>query len=418
VYWLADDHAKLAEAYAWQLTQATDAQRNVSMDELVAEADLKLLMVNGKAVKNPMILLVSDLMLMRAHTPPTLTRADLDEQKAVFADEPALFDYLQAAYALYVEHQPDSALKHLPQDLPSNPDYFAFSQQTLRGLALEAKQDWKAAEKLWLQLLPLAKQPLQRDQLELALAMNYERSGQLAKVFAADSPISAKHVRYILLRNSAGPDLLRQQIAQAHDPLERQTAQFVLLYKDLLRGQFATFDDDLKQLPASAPDDKLGTSLGYVYSAGQTLKLFQWNGDKAESGYACPSIAQTAATLQNDAKNPHGLNCFGEFILRNNLDSMPLEQARAAGSLGSTPSDFKGDTFSRLDGYQQVIGNPKAPKADKAYALFRALNCYAPSGYNSCGGEDVTPAVRKAWFRQLKTGFADTQWGKSLQYYW
>jgi hypothetical protein len=418
VYWLADDHAKLAEAYAWQLTQATDAQRNVSVDELVAEADLKLLMVNGKAVKNPMILLVSDLMLMRAHTPPTLTHADLDGQKAVFADEPALFDYLQAAYALYVEHQPDNALKHLPQDVPSNPDYFAFSQQTLRGLALEAKQDWKAAETLWLQLLPLAKQPLQRDQLELALAMNYERSGQLAKVFAADSPISAKQVRYILLRNSAGPDLLRQQIAQAHDPLERQTAQFVLLYKDLLRGQFATFDDDLKQLPASAPDDKLGTSLGYVYSAGQTLKLFQWNGDKAESGYACPSIAQTAATLQNDAKNPHGLNCFGEFILRNSLDSMPLEQARAAGSLGSTPSDFTGATFSRLDGYQQVIGNPKAPKADKAYALFRALNCYAPSGYNSCGGEDVTPAVRKAWFRQLKTGFADTQWGKSLQYYW
>ncbi|MBK1710889.1 hypothetical protein, partial [Marichromatium gracile] len=216
----------------------------------------------------------------------------------------------------------------LPQNVPSNPDYFAFSQQTLRGLALEAKQDWKAAETLWLQLLPLAKQPLQRDQLELALAMNYERSGQLAKVFAADSPISAKQVRYILLRHIAGPGLLRQQIAQAHDPLERQTAQFVLLYKDLLRGQFATFDDDLKQLPASAPDDKLGTSLGYVYSASQTLKLFQWNGEKAESGYACPSIAQTAATLQNDAKNPHGLNCFGEFILRNNLDGMPLEQAR------------------------------------------------------------------------------------------
>lgn len=418
VYWLADDQAKLAEAYAWQLTQATDAQRNVSVDELVAEADVKLLMVNGKAVQNPMILLVSDLMRMRAHTPPALSRADLDQQKAVFADTPALFDYLQAAYALYVEHQPDNALKHLPQNVPSNPDYFAFSQQTLRGLALEAKQDWKAAETLWLQLLPLAKQPLQRDQLELALAMNYERSGQLAKVFAADSPISAKQVRYILLRHIAGPDLLRQQIAQAHDPLERQTAQFVLLYKDLLRGQFATFDDDLKQLPASAPDDKLGTSLGYVYSASQTLKLFQWNGEKAESGYACPSIAQTAATLQNDAKNPHGLNCFGEFILRNNLDGMPLEQARAAGSLGSTPSDFKGDTFSRLDGYQQVIGNPKAPKTDKAYALFRAINCYAPAGYNSCGGDDVAPAVRKAWFRQLKTGFADTQWGKSLQYYW
>ncbi|TFY88359.1 outer membrane assembly lipoprotein YfiO [Pseudomonas nabeulensis] len=418
VYWLADDNVKLAEAYAWALTQATDGQRNVSADELVEEADQKLLMVTGGPINTPMIQVVSDLMLMRAHTPPSLSRADLEQRKAVFANDPALYDYLLAAYALYVEHQPDSALKHLPEAVPSNLDYFAFSQQTLRALALEDKKDWQDAQSLWLKLLPLAKLPLQRDQIELALALNYERSGQLAKVFAADSPISAQQVRYILLRNVAGPDLLRQQIAQASDPLERETAQFVLLYKNLLRGQFATFLDDLKQLPTPAPEDKLGTSLGYVYSASQSLRLFQWNGDKAESGYACPSIAQTAETLQADAKSPHGLNCIGEFILRNNLDGMPLEQARAAGSLGSTASQFKGETFSRLEGYKRVIADAKAPKNDKAYALFRAINCYAPAGYNSCGGQDVEPAVRKAWFRQLKTGFADTQWGKSLQYYW
>lgn len=416
VHWLANDDARLAEDFTWQLTEATDAQRNVSVDELVEEADLKLLMAGSTSTNSPMLQVVSDLMAMRAHTPPLLSRADLDKQKSTFVNEPALFDYLQAAYALYVEHQPDTALKHLPADVPSTLDYFAFSQQTLRALALEAKQDWAGAQALWLQLLPLATQPLQRDQLELALAMNYERSGQLAKVFAADSPISAKQVRYILLRNVAGPDLLRQQIANASDPTERQSAQFVLLYKDLLHNQFATFADDLKQ--ASLSEDKLGTSLGYTYTSGQTLKLFQWNGDKAESGYACPGIAQTAATLQQDAKNPHALNCFGEFILRNGLDGMPLEQPRAAGSLGSTASDFKGETFSRLDGYKQVIANAKAPKTDKAYALFRAINCYAPAGYNSCGGEDVVPAVRKGWFRQLKSGYADTQWGKSLQYYW
>lgn len=418
VYWLAGDNTKLAEAFGWAMTEATDAQRNVSLDDLVEEADLKLLMVNSETVSTPMIQFVSDLMVMRGGNQPALSRADLEKQKAAFAGAPQLYDYLLAVSALYTEHQPDAALKQLPQSVPSSLNYFAFSQQTLRALALEAKQDWKGAEALWLQLLPLAKLPLQRDQLELALAMNYERSGQLAKVFASDSPISAKPVRYILLRNVAGPELLRQQIAGASDPLERQTAQFVLLYKDLLRGQYATFADDLKQLPASAPEDKLGTSLGYVYSASQTLKLFQWNGDKAESGYACPSITQIAATLQADAKNPQGLNCLGEFILRNGLDGMPLEQARAAGSLGSSASDFKGETFSRLDGYKQVIGNAKAPKNDKAYALFRAINCYGPSGYNSCGGVDVEPAVRKAWFRQLKTSYADTQWGKSLQYYW
>ena len=418
VYWLGFDNEKLAAAFTWALTEASDAQRNVSVDELVEEADLKLLMPSGETVNTPMIQLVSDLMVMRGGEQPALTRADLEKQKAAFASEPAFYEYLLAVCALFVEQQPDAALKQLPQSVPASLNYFAFSQQTLRALALEAKQDWQGAEALWLQLLPLAKLPLQRDQLELALAMNYERSGQLAKVFAADSPISATQVRYILLRNVAGPDLLRQQIAQARDPLERETAQFVLLYKNLLRGQFASFLDDLKQLPTSAPEDKLGTSLGYVYSGNQTLKLFQWNGDKAESGYACPSIAQTAETLHADAKNPQGLNCIGEFILRNNLDGMPLEQARAAGSLGSTASDFKGETFSRLDGYRQVIGDAKAPKNDKAYALFRAINCYGPSGYNSCGGVDVEPAVRKAWFRQLKTSYADTQWGKSLQYYW
>ena len=30
----------------------------------------------------------------------------------------------------------------------------------------------------------------------------------------------------------------------------------------------------------------------------------------------------------------------------------------------------------------------------------------------------VEPAVRKAWFRQIKGTYADTQWSKSLPYYW
>lgn len=39
---------------------------------------------------------------------------------------------------------------------------------------------------------------------------------------------------------------------------------------------------------------------------------------------------------------------------------------------------------------------------DKAYALFRAVNCYAPSGANACGGKGVDAVVRKAWFQRLK----------------
>jgi TolA-binding protein len=418
VHWLDGNRDKLAADYAWQMTQAKEGQRNLSLDELVEEVDTKLLMVNRSPVGTPLLLAVNDLMWMREQGEGRLTRDALQQQKAVFAEQPALYDYLQAAFALYVDQDPDAALKHLPSELPGNLDYLAFSQQTLRGLALEAKNDASGAQALWLQLLPLAKQPLQREQLELALAMNYERNRQLAKVFAADSPIQSPQVRFILLRHVADAELLRQQIGQAADPVERNTAQFVLLYKDLLRGQYAAFASDLKALPANAPEDKLGYSLGYVYSNGQSLQLFRWNGKEAGSGYVCPSIAETAAALEKDGKSPQGLNCLGEFILRNGLDGMPLDSQPDKQSLGGTPSAFKGEPFSRLEGYKQVIGNSKAPRDDRAYALYRAINCFASSGNNRCGGKDVEPAVRKAWFRQLKGTFADTQWGKSQQYYW
>ncbi|MFJ3520937.1 outer membrane assembly lipoprotein YfiO [Pseudomonas sp. NPDC090203] len=418
VHWLAGESEKLAGDYDWQLTKAEDQQRNASMDALIQEADNKLLMSAPDKLDSPLLTATHDLMLMRPDGASKMTREQLQAHKAVFAEQPAMFDYLQAVFAFYIEKNPSDALKLLPKDIPDNLDYFAFSQQTLRGLALEASNDLPAAQALWLKLLPQAKQPLQRDQLELALAMNYEHSGQLDKVFAADSPIQSAQVRLILLGKVAGNELLHQQITQGISPTEKATAQFVLLYKTLLYGQYAAFAEALKALPTKASEEKLGTSLGYVYGDGQSLQLFHWNGDKAESSYACPSIGETAAALQANGKDAKGLNCLGEFILRNGLDSMPLDQRPAAPQLASSEPGFKGPVFSRLDGYQAVIANSAATRDDKAYALYRAINCYAPSGYNSCGGKDVAQSVRKGWFKQLKSTYAATSWSKSLQYYW
>lgn len=418
VHWLSGDLDKLADDYNAQLTQTRDEQRNVPMDALIQETDNKLLMSMAQATPSALMTATSDLMLMRPDTPAKLTRDTLLAQKAVFAERPAMFDYLQAAFAFYVDKQPTNALKLLPRDIPATLDYFAFSQQTLRGLALEASNDLPAAQSLWLKLLPLARQPLQREQLELALAMNYERSDQLDKVFATASPIQSAQVRLILLDKVASAPLLRQQIEQGINDTEKRTAQFALLYKELLHSQYAAFADDLKTLPEKPAEDKLGTSLGYVYGTGQTLQLFQWSGAKADSGYACPPVAEIASLLQANDKDAKGLNCLGEFILRNGLDSMPLDQRPGAGQLGSTESGFRGELFSRLNGYQTVIADSKAAREDKAYALFRAINCYGPSGYNSCGGRDVAQSVRKGWFKQLKTTYGSTSWAKSLQYYW
>ncbi|MEW5286772.1 hypothetical protein, partial [Klebsiella michiganensis] len=65
-----------------------------------------------------------------------------------------------------------------------------------------------------------------------------------------------------------------------------------------------------------------------------------------------------------------------------------------------------------------IITSPKAEPEDKSYALYRAILCYAPSGSNECGGEDVEKLQRKGWFTQLKTQYPGSPWAQKLKYYW
>ncbi len=71
-----------------------------------------------------------------------------------------------------------------------------------------------------------------------------------------------------------------------------------------------------------------------------------------------------------------------------------------------------------MDGYLKVIADKQAVEEDRAYALFRAINCFAPSGFNGCGSQDIAPVQRKQWFRTLKGQYSATPWAKSLKYYW
>lgn len=74
--------------------------------------------------------------------------------------------------------------------------------------------------------------------------------------------------------------------------------------------------------------------------------------------------------------------------------------------------------FNRQHYYQQVIASPKAEHEDRSYALYRAIMCYAPSGSNECGGEEVDKQQRKGWFTQLKTQYPGSPWAQKLKYYW
>ena len=424
VAWLGGDDSELASAFGTAFDATDPSLRNVSAIDLAYEADAKLLAGAKPAdVHEPRLLAALDLMQMRRTDgqTATLTRAELETQRPAFAGQKALYDYLLAAYAFYDEGNADAALKILDRTAPGpRMSWLQFSAQMLKGLALEAEHKPAPARAQWLALIPVAEPVLQRPAVELALAQNYERGGDLASVFAPDSPIHDATYRELLLTNSAGPDLLRQRARAADAPEhEREVALYDLLLKELTRSRYQAFLDDLRLMPASLPAKDSADNP-------PALADFNWAGEEASDGFACPSIRAIATALAHDPHAERSLICLGEFMRVNSYDgvlrqdnppakpgtpAMPLQ-------LSSVATQFPGIGISRLDVYKTIINDPRAEPDLHAYALFRAINCWAPSGSNACDSSDAPKSQRKQWFEQLKTRYRDTVWASSLKYYW
>jgi TolA-binding protein len=415
VYWLGKRSDPLAAAYQARLGAATGSPGGLEDVALLDEIDNKLLMAAGFAPSSdPILLAVDDLLRMRESGKP-MAREELEAQRSSFASNTALFDYLLAAHDFYIGNKPEAVLQAIPAGAPQAPlSYLEFSRQALRGMALEALKD-AGARAHWLALLPAATQPMQRPAVELALAMHDERTGAIEKVFAADSPITNASMREILLGKIADADLLRRQAKDESRPQhERDTALYVLLYKEITRGHYADFLKDLALVRADAPVE------GYTggLSTGDAPPLGVFTQTTTLGDYGCGPLKETAAKLAKNPKAPKPLLCLADFMRANGFDQNTLDTAPEGDQLGSTPSLFKGAPYARFETYKALIASSKTPAEDKAYALYRAVRCYAPAQINSCGGEDVEESQRKAWFQQLKKRYPNSKWAKELQGYW
>ncbi|HLY80510.1 MAG TPA: hypothetical protein VKQ70_14100, partial [Caulobacteraceae bacterium] len=129
VAWLGGQPKQLAADFAWSFAHTGPAERNVSVADLVLEADDKLLTKTplGTDLADPTLLATRDLMGMR-HDPAdpktlasTIKYEDLEAQRPAFASRPELFDYLLAAHRFYVEADPAGALGHLGAAAPTGP---------------------------------------------------------------------------------------------------------------------------------------------------------------------------------------------------------------------------------------------------------------------------------------------------------
>jgi hypothetical protein len=421
VYWLGGNTEKLLAEYEWQLAQPQYAAGNMNFGDLANEIDSKLaLNIDLKSVKNPQLLAM--LVLQRLRTRDAdysetkqITASDLDVLKDRFAKKPELYGYLQAAHAFFVGKNSKAVLQ-LISDAAKQKDMspLQFSRQMLRGMALDANNDVNARG-FWLDMFSGAKQPYQRETLELALALHEERNNGLARVFDKASQIKDRVIRQNLLQYSAGPALLRQQANdRAASQNERDVALFVLLYKQVTRGAYADFIKDSQLVKANANTD------GYFYdlTSGGPVPLGLFANGKKGNSYVCPSLQESAATLAKTPKNASALLCVAEFARINGFDGAGFEEQPAKDELGGAKSQFPGEPFSRLELYKGIIADPATRSEDKAYALYRAVYCFAPGGNNSCRGKEVPLSQRKAWFNQLKKNHPNTQWAKSLQIFW
>ncbi len=428
VYWLAKDEDKLLAEYTAAFKRKNLSGSNVSLADLVQEMDVKLgEKLAPSKVNDPYILAMVDLKAMRVSDDPDMqdegkpiSRAQIEAQKSLFAGQEALYNYVLAAHAVFVAKDADAALKLLPVQAEGD-SYFAYSQRALRALALDSKGDAGARQAL-MSVLGSAKRPFQRGLMELAVAMHDERSAGLERVFAADSSVKDPEVREMLLRYTAGPKLLRAQaVAKTAAKQEREVALYTLLYKDITRGAYKDFLRDQALIPAGTKPKPADDYTTPVYT---DTAIFKWAG--AKEGFACPSLATLATALAGAPKDAPSLVCLAEFARINGFDngsswpdlSQSLDLLPPKDQLGGTPSMFPGKAFSRLETYKGVIADPAAPATSKAYALYRAVYCYGPSGYNSCGGTEVPKAQRKAWYNQLKKTYPASPWAVKLKYYW
>lgn len=410
--WLAGNYEALSGSYAGMLERTSPNDEAAAL--LVEEVDTKLLFnpdAKDARLSGPMLLAARLLVEMRdsdydeeGPPQPGISARALDDMAPQFATAPELFGYLQATHAFYYAKDYRRVLQLVPDDArrPSHTN-LSFSRQILRGMALAALKDRNEGG-FWQELLGGAKGPWQRPLAELGLAMHWERAGRLDAVFAAGSPITDPSIRARLIDYSAGPALLRTIVQSKASPAdERDLALKVLLSGQLVFGRYGDFVADLK-LP---------------FAKGDGQAAFFKRG-KVSDGYPCAPIAVTAAALAKNPQDIPGRLCLGDFFRLHGLDSLHGEYYPDPDKdeLGGAATGFSGKRNFRSEFYSAIIADPRAGANDKAYALYRAVMCYAPSGMNDCGGAEAPKSQRKAWFERLKRDYPQSAWAKKLRYYW
>ncbi|PJG59922.1 hypothetical protein CUC53_04665 [Aeromonas cavernicola] len=424
IIWMSGDQARLRDSYS----EAIAADHSLpELEALVNEIDLALL--SADAYRNelayqdntqPELLFINALRGLRTNgnQQPYWSDEQLDaaikQLQAVGNKEEAT--YLQA-YLLLQKQQFDAVLALLPATEGQHTSTLAFSRQLLRIWALQGSKAFEQAEQALMTLIAAPLPQVQQAFVENMLADQWVATGKTAAIFDKGSPVTQLRIRSVVLKQSADPALLRHQAQQATSSAERQIALHTLLVRDLIAEDYPTFLKDVTLIPADYKELTPPKDAPWQPLPNEDVRLsaFQWRGDSTPQGYYCQDLTTTLGTLVQRPEDGHALNCLGEY-LRNKEPNINLWQGKER--VWGLPEPKSATAPSRLKLYQAVIANPQAEPEDKSYALYRAINCYAPSGYNGCDQQEIPKNTRQAWFNTLKQRYGNSVWAKSLKYFW
>ena len=418
-FWLSKRQDLLVNEIVWQLKNPTSKFYNLEMSELPAEIDRRVFdssAFNLSNLKDPFFLAVYDLMHMRESNSEnyhSISWAQLNAQKDFFRTQPELFQYLQAAHLFFVQNKAQEAQNYLAKANAKNGSYLQLSQTFLRGQILEKIGQPQNAEEYWHQELTQAKDSYQRSLFETALSNHLAIKQDYSAFIGKKAQITQPNLQRNFITQIANTNSLQKIIQSDQSNInQKQAAIYTLLSKSLVHQQFELFKQSYAFMPKNAMQYQGYNSDNEQLKNKPDFSNFIWNGAHITPQLKCSNLETLVNQLAQTPKDSLLNVCLGEYFRSEqgySLQQLSYNEKQT--------SNFSGKIFARGQIYQDLIKS--SSKSDlQAYALYRAIQCYAPSGINDCGGNDANKSVRKQWFDKIKTDYPNTSWAKSLKYYW
>lgn len=418
-FWLSKRQDLLVNEIVWQLKNPTSKFYNLEMSELPAEIDRRVFdssAFNLSNLKDPFFLAVYDLMHMRESNSEnyhSISWAQLNAQKDFFRTQPELFQYLQAAHLFFVQNKAQEAQNYLAKANAKNGSYLQLSQTFLRGQILEKIGQPQNAEEYWHQQLTQAKDSYQRGLFETALSNHLAIKQDYSAFIGKKAQITQPNLQRNFITQIANTNSLQKIIQSDQSNInQKQAAIYTLLSKSLVHQQFELFKQSYAFMPKNAMQYQGYNSDNEQLKNKPDFSNFIWNGVHITPQLKCSNLETLVNQLAQTPKDPLLNVCLGEYF--RSKQGYSLQQLAYA---EQQKSSFSGKIFARGQVYKDIL---KSSSKDDlhAYALYRSIQCYAPSGINDCGDAEVSKPVRKQWYDHIKRDYPNSTWAKSLKYYW